>query len=69
MLEPARKEEGCISRELFENRTDPTDFTFVEGWSSDKKFDAHMEGLQLILRELMKLLAEPPDIRTYSTVE
>lgn len=69
MLEPVRKEEGCISYELFENRTDPTDFTFVEEWSSDKTWDTHLEGLQSILPELMKLLAEPPDIRTYSTVE
>jgi len=29
LIEPTRKESGCISYELLQNRDDPTDFTFV----------------------------------------
>ena len=29
LMEPTRKESGCISYELLQNRDDPTDFTFV----------------------------------------
>lgn len=68
MLETIRKEKGCLSFELLENRADPTDFTFVEEWSSNETLEAHLEGMQSNLPKLMDLLAEPPDIRTYSMV-
>jgi len=29
LIEPTRKESGCINYELLQNRDDPTDFTFV----------------------------------------
>ena len=29
---PNRAELGCIAYELLRNRSDPTDFSFVEGW-------------------------------------
>ena len=35
LVEPTRKESGCISYELLQNREDPTDLTFVEEWESD----------------------------------
>lgn len=68
MLETIRKEKGCLSFELLENRADPTDFTFVEEWSSNETLEAHLEGMQSNLPKLMDLLAAPPDIRTYSMV-
>ena len=68
MLEPIRNEKGCLSYDLLENRADPTEFTFVEEWSSDETLNAHLEGLQSNLPKLMPLIAEPPDIRTYSMV-
>jgi quinol monooxygenase YgiN len=30
LIEPTRKEDGCIIYELLQNHADPTDFTFVE---------------------------------------
>ena len=68
MLEPIRKEKGCLSYEMLENRADLTEFTFVEEWSSNETLEAHLEGMQSNLPKLMDLLAEPPDIRTYSKV-
>ena len=68
MLVPIRKEKGCLSYELLENRDDPTEFTFVEEWSSDETYESHLEGIQSNLPKLMHLFAEQPDIRTYSMV-
>jgi len=68
MVEPIRNEDGCISYELLENRNDPANFTFLEEWSSDETLQAHLGGLEKNLPKLMGLLAEPPDIRSYSLI-
>jgi quinol monooxygenase YgiN len=68
MLEPVRQEEGCITYEMLENRSDPTDFTLVEEWASEETLASHLEGLQSNLPGLMPLLSEPPDVRTYSMI-
>ena len=34
LIEPTRREPECVTYELLQNTTDPTDFTFVEEWSS-----------------------------------
>ena len=70
-IEPTRAEEGCILYELMQNNADPTDFTFVEEWTSDEALDAHLETEHL--RELQgmaeELFANSPDIRRYSLVK
>jgi len=35
LIEPTRREPGCVTYELLQNTADPTDFTFVEEWSSE----------------------------------
>ena len=40
LVEPTCNESGGISYELLQNRTDETDFTFVEEWESDASIDA-----------------------------
>lgn len=70
LVEPTREEPGCVSYELLQNRDDPTDFTFVEEWASDSALEAHLSSdhLEEALPELEAIVAEPPDIRTYSVV-
>ena len=67
---PTRKEEGCVSYELLQNRADPTDCKFVEEWRSDRDLEAHFntEHLQDATRRVEGLVAEEPDIRTYAVV-
>jgi quinol monooxygenase YgiN len=69
VVEPTRKETGCISYALLQNRTDPADFTFVEEWVSDAAIDAHLkrEHITRALTELAGLLSVPPDIRRYNS--
>ena len=70
LVEPTRKESGCVTYQLLQNRKDPTDFTFVEEWQDDSAFDAHLSSdhIQEALPKLESITAEPPDIRTYSVV-
>ena len=70
LIEPTRKESGCISYELLQNRKDPADFTFVEEWESDAAFDSHAgsDHIKALGPKLQPVVAETPDIRTYLAV-
>ncbi len=70
LIAPTRREAGCVSYVLLQNRADPTDFTFVEEWAGDSAFQGHMaaEHVKAALPRLLPIAAEPPDIRTYSVV-
>ncbi len=70
LIEPTRKEAGCISYELLQNNQDPTDLTFVEEWESDAALDAHLETehIREALRKVPDLVSAEPDIRRYSIV-
>lgn len=41
LVEPTRREPGCLSYELLQNTKDPTNFTFVEEWASEAEFESH----------------------------
>ncbi len=70
LIEPTRNEAGCILYELLQNKSDPTDFTFVEEWESDDALDAHAASAHLrsVSARLAPLIAAPVDIRRYSVV-
>ena len=70
LVEPTRKEPGCVTYELLQNKTDPTDFTFVEEWRSEEALDAHLQSphLQEARLRLPDLSAADPDIRRYTVV-
>ena len=70
LIEPTRKESGCVSYELLQNQNDPTDFTFVEEWTSAAALSAHFETehFKNALPRIPELLDEEPDIQTYTVV-
>jgi quinol monooxygenase YgiN len=67
LLEPTRRESGCLRYTLLHHPTDPTDFTFVEEWASEAALDGHFSTphLQAVLAQAPLLLAAEPDIRRY----
>lgn len=71
LVEPTRKESGCIRYELHQNNADPSDLTFIEEWESDAALDAHLQTdhVQAGLVKLDGLLAGDPDIRRYTLVD
>ena len=70
LIEPTRKEEGCLVDELLQNKLDQTDFTFVEEWEGDPSLDSHAASnhMKNVGAKLRGVIAEPPDIRRYSVV-
>jgi quinol monooxygenase YgiN len=71
LVEPTRKEFGCITYELLQNTEDPTDFTFVEEWESDEALASHAasDHLEAIGPRLRPVVAEAPDVRNYLLVK
>jgi len=67
LLEPTRRETGCLVYELLQNEDDPTDFTFVEEWTTDQALDAHLASphVEKAFALAGDLLAAPPDVRRY----
>jgi len=48
LIEPTRKEKGCISYELYQDSTNPGIFTFVEEWESKEHLDVHLKSPHLV---------------------
>ena len=70
LVEPTRREAGCVTYELLQNKAEPTDFTFVEEWRSEEELDAHLQSTHLrnARLRLPDLAAADPDIRRYTVV-
>lgn len=70
LLEPTRREQGCILYELMQNKADPTDFTFYEEWTDDGALDVHAVSphIRTTFERLEGHLAAAPDVRRYSRV-
>ena len=47
LLEPTRKEAGCIAYLLHQAADDPTQFMFYEQWASKETLDAHSKSAHL----------------------
>jgi len=71
LIEPTRKETGCITYELLQNKNDPTDFTFVEEWTSKTALDQHLatEHIGNCVAQIGEHVEANPDIRIYKVVE
>ena len=48
LIEPTRKEEGCISYELYQDTNNPGIFTFIERWKSQEHLDIHLKTPHLV---------------------
>ena len=68
LIEPTRREPGCVSYVLLQNKEEPADFTFVEEWESDSLFEGHFstEHVRKALPRLQELATV--DIRRYSVL-
>ncbi|MEP7149269.1 MAG: putative quinol monooxygenase [Acidobacteriota bacterium] len=70
LIQPTRAEDGCILYELSQNNADPTDFTFIEEWTTDAALDTHLqsEHIRTFQSKADELLTTAPDIRRYTLV-
>ncbi len=44
ILEPTRKEDGCLKYKLFENMADHCQFTLIGAWESEDSFEDHLQS-------------------------
>ncbi len=70
LVEPTRKEPGCLSYNLLQNNEDPTDFTLVEEWESNKALESHIASKHFkdAGAKFRGLVAAKADIRLYHLV-
>ena len=70
LVEPTRKEPGCISYNLFQNNQDPTDFALIEEWKNNAALESHLatKHFKEVLVKLPSLVAAEPDIQRYHLV-
>ena len=67
LIEPTRREEGCVQYDLHMNTGDPGRFVFYENWTSREHLDRHLASPHLTAAVAVAgdLLAKPPQIETY----
>jgi quinol monooxygenase YgiN len=70
LVEPTRKEPGCLVYELLQNVKDPADFTFLEEWESDSAFDTHTNSdhIKAMGPKLKDIAETMPEIGIYTVV-
>ena len=67
-IEASRKEKGCVTYELHQDREDPTKFVFFEKWKSVKDLQSHFgeEHVKKLLGALGDLLDGEPTFAFYA---
>ena len=70
LIEPTRAEAGCRLYELWRNRGDGSELTFVEEWSSDEALAAHAESAHIAAARARypELIVEEVSLRLYDLV-
>ena len=68
LVEPSRKEPGCLQYELLQNTDEPVEFTVLEAWDNIEAFNSHLESehFRKAAAQLPEVVAAEPDIRKYS---
>ncbi len=70
LIEPTRREKGCVRYELVQSTTDPGELIFVEEWASAADLEAHLATphVAAAASAVLPLLNGPFDIRRYQQV-
>ncbi len=71
LLEPTRKEAGCIQYDLHRSTDDPGTFVFYETWNSRQDLEEHlaMPYLQALLGKVDALFTEAPQIHVLEKLD
>jgi len=67
LIEPTRKEDGCVQYDLHVHSNDPARFVFYENWTSQAHLDRHAASphIQEFRTAIADLVTAPPRIETY----
>jgi len=67
-VEPTRAEDGCFVYDLYQDRSDPAHFTFIEEWAGESALEAHSRSAHITAGRLRLsgLIAAPNEVFRYS---
>jgi len=70
LVEPTRKEAGCINYDLHQSSDDKAVFILYENWTSKKDLDDHLNTpyLRNFLSKAPEILADPADISLWEMI-
>ncbi|HWR54782.1 MAG TPA: putative quinol monooxygenase [Bryobacteraceae bacterium] len=70
LVEPTRKEDGCIQYDVHQSTEEPRRFFFYENWTSLGHLDRHLQSAHLTAfqKAAPELLAEPVRIVTCTRI-
>jgi quinol monooxygenase YgiN len=70
LIEPTRREEGCVQYDLHRHTDDPGRFVFFENWKSPAHLARHAASAHLAAFDKVaeELLAEPARVLTYRRI-
>ena len=70
LIEPTRKEDGCVQYDLHVATDAPGRFVFYENWTSAEALERHLATphLKALGARMDDLLAEPARILTYTRI-
>jgi quinol monooxygenase YgiN len=70
LVEPTRKEDGCVQYDLHQSTDTPARFVFYENWTSRDALDKHLQSphVTTCLAAVAEVLAEAPRILTYTRI-
>ena len=70
LVQPSRKDEGCISYALHQSVENLSQFYFHENWTSKECLDRHLQQpyLQAVLARIGQMVADPPQITLWEKI-
>ena len=70
LVEPTRREDGCVQYDLHQSTSEPGRFVFYENWQSRELLERHLQSphLQAFGAVEEELLAEPGRVLTYTRI-
>ena len=70
LVEPSRKDPGCLNYDLHQAKDNPGLFIFHENWTSKAHLDRHLAkpDLQAVLGRVSQLVAESPQITLWEKI-
>ena len=67
LMEPTRREDGCVQYDLHVHTDNPGRFVFYENWTSRDHLDRHGASahIKAFREKIADLVSEPPSVETY----
>jgi len=71
ILEPTRKEDGCLKYKLFENMADHCQFTIIGAWENEEAFEDHLQSkhYRKAASDMKNDLLKPTELRRYIYIQ